>query len=598
MKSLASLHITVLENLGQLCSTDVARDVETTSRRWKDEGDSYLTIVLPRLGKALEKGLADGQWPAHMVNSTWDHHGGLPAYLRGFLSRVFDRSGNLLDSPDVECIWAVRQFCYLTHKVERPCAPERVASAFQQFEKTDQELEGILNGVSPEKMLALQDAFFDLFGELMNELETKVANFELIPRHGPGAVAEKLSPVAKREFAYWPERLERVFPHWRYTMNTPGWRVDHGVPIDSEIPVRVVAVPKTQSTPRIIAIEPAALQYAQQGLKREIYEYIGRGSLGKILGFTDQTRNQEMAREASLSGDLATLDLSEASDRVSFDLVMSLVRKWPHVSDFIADTRSRLADVEGVGIVHLNKFASMGSALTFPIEAMVFTAIAFAAMREADNRPSLSMKQIIGRLSVYGDDIIVPTTVVAHVIDWLHLFGAKVNRTKSFWTGKFRESCGMEYYNGSDVTVVRLRQDLPRSREDAASIASLVDFRNRLYKAGLWQSVRAVDEELDSFIRIPYINDALEHHEPGFLGRISSNPQFLPRKVRYNRPLQKWEYSVPWLKAHSKTYVVDGEPGLLEWFHGALRQRDLVDRYASQERPTSFSIQRRWVDLV
>jgi len=597
VKSLVSLHNAVLADAGTFCTTDVRKDQETLVRRAEDEGDSLVTITLPLLGKALEQGLATKQWPAHMVSPKWQHHGGLPAFMRGFLSRVFDaKTGYLLDDPDVECIWAVRQVCYLTNKVERECSPERVANAFGQFVETDAEIANILDLVPQDERMVLTRTFRRLFSGILDAIEPLVAQYDLIPKHGPGAVAEKLRPLQKREFNYWPERLETVFPHWRYQANLPKWKIDYGVPIEQELPVRVIAVPKTQTTPRIIAIEPAAMQYAQQGLKRELYNRIGEDVLSNFLDFTDQSRNQRLAHEGSVFGNLATLDLSEASDRVAFPLVMELFDSWPHIADYINATRSRIADVPGFGTIELNKFASMGSALTFPVEAMVFLAIAYMGV-ESWARTTIPVNQMIGRISVYGDDIIVPTDSVDHVIRLLHLFGAKVNRTKSFWTGKFRESCGKEFYDGNDVSVVRFRQDFPESRGDAARIAALVDFRNRAFCTGLWKTVRLVDEELDSFINLPLISAIAEQHEPcGFLGRQTVTP-FLPRKVRYNSDYQVWEQLVPYLHGISKEYVLDGDAGLLEWFHVALHQRDLVDRYASEERPTSFAIKRRWTEI-
>ncbi len=593
MKSLFTLHQDVLVNLGRICSIDIARDLETTASRTEDEGDAYLTITLPLLGKALERGLESGAWPAQDVHSKWVHVRGLPAYLRGFLSRVFDeKTGQLLETPDAECIWAVRQFTYLTHKVERDCTPERERLAFDQFVSTDNSLLGLPGRIDRSRLETYRRIARRLFGRVFQECDRKVANWELIPKHGPGAVAEGKSQKERRDYAYWHDRLEGVFPYWRYTVNSVYQSSDQIVTMSDEQPVRVVSVPKTQSTPRIIAIEPAVMQYAQQGLKRELYELIGRGPLKDVLGFQDQTRNRELARTASLTGELGTLDLSEASDRVHWFLVCEMLRDFPHLWDFVWATRSHKADVPFHGVIPLQKFASMGSALTFPIEAMVFTILTVAGVEQAQGR-HLQAGQLPGLISVYGDDIIAPVDAIDHVIDWLEHFGAKVNQRKSFWNGKFRESCGAEYYDGTDVSVVRLRSELPSSRDDAAEIAALVDFRNRAYLAGLWSVVTAVDEGLDPFIRLPYARaDSEERH--AYLHAVT----FLPVSrtgSSWNPDLQRDERRVPVLIPRSVSYRVDGEAGLLEWFHDALSRDDLVDRYDSQERASTFNIKRRWI---
>jgi hypothetical protein len=81
-----------------------------------------------------------------------------------------------------------------------------------------------------------------------------------------------------------------------------------------------------------------------------------------------------MAKEGSVSGEIATIDLSDASDRVSLALVEELFGFNPGFLRFLKLSRSPFAQLPGGELVLLNKFASMGSALTFPVEAMVFTA--------------------------------------------------------------------------------------------------------------------------------------------------------------------------------------------------------------------------------
>ncbi|DAD50811.1 RNA-directed RNA polymerase [ssRNA phage SRR5466369_2] len=598
MKSLLTLHNLVLASVGQHCSIGIDRDVSYLSVRWEDEGDSFLTITLPRFAKALERGLETGQWPGHEPLG-FKRNGGLPAFMRGFLTRIFGKDGRILDDPDVECVWAVRQVCYLSHKIERDCTPERERAAFSQFVRTDGELIGLPGRIDRGKLLSFERTADRLFGDLFSMLDRKIAHYELVPKHGPGAVAERKSQLEKRSYDYWTERLESVFPYWRYTRNTGYAASDLPIPTDTEIPVRVVSVPKTQATPRIIAIEPSSVQYAQQGLKREIYEWIGKHTLGSVLGFQDQSRNQMLACEASISGSHGTLDLSEASDRVHWFLVWRMVHRWPHLWDFLRATRSYRAQVPGEGIIPLQKFASMGSALTFPLEAMIFTILSLCGIEDSRST-KLRTRDLPGVLSVYGDDIIVPVDTVGAVVDWLEHFGAKVNRAKSFWNGKFRESCGAEYYRGTDVSVVRLRQDLPRSQRDAAELASLVDFRNRCYRAGLWVLIPQLDEELESLIRLPLSNVLPTDLELGRFTPYLARETFLPHHPvvwRVNHDYQVKERRVPYLSPRSESYVVDGEAGLLEWFHDSIRQSDLRDRYDSKERSSTFNIKRRWVEV-
>jgi len=264
------------------------------------------------------------------------------------------------------------------------------------------------------------------------------------------------------------------------------------------------------------------MQYMQQAILERFVAGLGSSSLlDPFLRFTDQVPNQDMARDGSLGSGLATLDLSEASDRVSNLLVRSLFNRFPNLQEGIDATRSRQADVPGYGVVRLSKFASMGSALCFPIEAIVFLTCVFLGIQDVLNRPLTrnTIRSFHGKVRVYGDDIIVPVEYVFAVVSRLESFGFKVNKNKSYWNGKFRESCGKDYYDGTDVTVVRVRQEFPARQQDAIKVASLVSLRNQFYARGLWQTCRYLDEQIERFIPFPAVSpdsEALGKHS--FLG--------------------------------------------------------------------------------
>jgi len=597
MKSLLNLHLAVLRDAGLHCSVDVSRDSERISRRFEDEGDSFLTITLPKLAKSLEKGLATGLWPRHDYTAV-RYVGGLPVLLRGFLTRIFTPEGVLLSTPDPDSIWAVRQVCYLTHKVNRPTTPKRQRLAFDQYWQTDAELSELEFSLENSEHREVFLMFSHLFSGLLSKIDRKIENLELIPKHGPGSTADRLKPIQKWDFGYWPDRLESVFPSWKYRSNLTSMPLACPQPLETEIPVKVIAVPKTMSTPRIIAMEPATVQYAQQALKRELYNLVEATDLRLLMGFPDQERNQELARRGSLTGYLATLDLSEASDRLSWALVKFLFRPWPNVLEFLDATRSRVANVNDE-VRPIHKFASMGSALTFPVETMVFLAIASSCQRRSADRRYPSIRSLVNRVSVYGDDIIIPVRTAGSVVTRLENFGFRVNTSKSFWTGLFRESCGAEWYNGTDVSVVRLRADLPRSRSDALLVSKAVSFRNRCYNAGLWQTVRVL-EPLMERMRIPvypsWMTEARPHNG---LVRDTHLSVSYPASVYYRSDIQDLKMKVPHLKEIAYSYSVDGEPGLLKWFHENIaREGDVLTSHDEEERPHAFSIIMRGISWL
>jgi hypothetical protein len=526
MQSLLQLWQETAQQWAVRCRTSTSRDYQTVAVRTKDEGVSFLTITLPRFCDDLQKGLADGKVDRNSFQGfSW--RAGLPAFLGGFLDRIFDRgTGLLLDDPDIEAIRAVRQLTLMFGKILLPCTPARERAAFDAFVEIEKDVRKFDVERTDDDYRQFSRIGSLLFGEVLSELDRKVWQGALYPKHGPGATADRLVANAKWTNREWPERLERIFPSGEYLFHSPKLSEELArvniLPPGAERPVRVISVPKTLKTPRIIAIEPTAMQFMQQGISRDLVEALQRSDsrFPWLLGFRDSESNQLMALEGSITGELATLDLSEASDRVSNQLVRSLLAPFPWLNEGVDACRSRKADVPGKGVIRLAKFASMGSALTFPIEAMVFATVVMVGIEKELGR-QLTLRDVNslkGQVRVYGDDIVVPVRYVHSVVESLETFGFKVNSRKSFWTGSFRESCGKEYYRGHDVTVVRVRDLLPTQRRDTARFAATVSLRNRFYMAGQWGVAGYLDRLLGGLLKAyPTIGPGA-----GVLGRWSA----------------------------------------------------------------------------
>jgi hypothetical protein len=524
MKSLMSLWARMADDMAILCCTSATSDIKTVRRRVENEGLSFLTITLPSLGKSTQKWIDQGEVG---INSSFNYgRRSLPVILRGFFTRVFDLdTGVLLDNPSIDAIFAIRQLTLSFEKISFPCTPARERKAmygFLQCEKEVRESDSNFLESDLERFESMSDL---LFGELFTQMDRDVYYGNLLPKHGPGATADKLTSNGKYDNRSWTTRLETYFPSHKYLIPNYHFRDDLDkvtyLEPGAETPVRVVSVPKTQKTPRIIAIEPTCMQYAQQALLRSFLSAYSRDELlRKLIGFDDQSPNQELARSGSNEGQVATLDLSEASDRVSNQLVRRMTRKWPHLHEFIDSCRSRRADVPGIGVIRLAKYASMGSALCFPVEAMVFTTIIFLGIQSALST-SLSrndIKSFSGQVRVYGDDLIVPVAQVRTVVQELEHFGARVGLSKSFWTGKFRESCGKEYLNGHDVSITRVRQALPTTTADATEVISTVSLRNLLYERGCFD---LTVEWLDNLLTRVLKHFPIVGPDSSVLGRVS-----------------------------------------------------------------------------
>jgi hypothetical protein len=483
-------------------------DGKTIQGRVEHEGLSFLTITLPTFGKDFQKSLDLGYVDRRLFTG-FQRKGELPRFLGGFLDRVFDRSsGRLLDVPDIDAILAIRQLSLMFGKMLLPCSDARVEAAMSNYIQCEKEVR-FRDGVRRESQVRdFKRMSSLLFRHVFTEADREIFNYRVVPKHGPGATAEKLTSNGKYRLRQWPIRLEEIFPALEMLLPSSSY-YDELSDVDflepgSEIPVRVISVPKTLKTPRVIGIEPAAMQYSQQAILPLMLKGIkGDHLLNSLIGFDDQSPNQELARVGSLTGSLATLDLSEASDRVSNQLVRDMLSPWPHLHAAVDASRSRKADVPGFGVQRLAKFASMGSALCFPIEAMVFTTVIFLGIEESLGRP-LRRKDIYAfadEVRVYGDDLIVPVRHVRSVVRALEAFGFLVNTDKSFWSGKFRESCGKEYYAGDDVSIVKVRTMLPTRRRHVSEIISTVSLRNQLYHAGYWDTCRWLDELLSGLLK-------------------------------------------------------------------------------------------------
>lgn len=573
MKSLTLLLREVLLDRGTWCGVSTDRDWKTITTRVEHEGLSFLTITLPTYCDELQKALEEGcvrpgsfsLWRKSKIGA-----GRLPAFLQGFIARVFDpATGELLDEPDVDCIHAIRQITLLLGKINLPCSPERDRKAYARFIQCEKEVRRADTNLAEERIVSFLRLGWHLWGEVFSVLDREIERGELFPRHGPGATADRLLGNAKYRNQQWPRRLDTAFPAGEYLI--PNWRYwQHLQSLDllepgAELPVRVITVPKTLKSPRIIAIEPTCMQYAQQAVSRRLMDLLESDDFRfkGIVGFTDQTLNQDLAREGSLLGNYATLDLSDASDRVSNQLVRKLLAPWQNLSAAVDASRSRKADVPGYGVIRLAKFASMGSALCFPIESIVFATLALLGIERGLNcqlrRQKLSLWA--SQVRVYGDDIIVPTDMTSTVVESLHAFGMKVNLGKSFSTGRFRESCGKEYYAGQDVSVVRVRSVLPTRRSDAREVVSAVALRNQMYKSGLWGVAKHLDDVIEPILRFYPI---VEPTSP-VLGRHSFLGYESQRTCpRLHRPLVKG-YVVRAVPPRDRK-PLDGIAALLKWF--------------------------------
>jgi hypothetical protein len=275
----------------------------------------------------------------------------------------------------------------------------------------------------------------------------------------PLVCSEEMLPVVNE--------VLREVPLWaRYHTETPFSDVAGQCEISScdvvVEPARLIFVEKNAKTHRPICIEPLLNGFMQLGIGGYLKERL------RVLAkqdLTDQRRNQELAWRGSMYGDVATIDLSSASDTLAFSVVFDLLPEaWV---DLLASFRTGHIEYGGREY-ELEKFSSMGNGFTFELETLIFWALSSACTELSGEDQDV--------VSVYGDDIIVPVKAVDLLMASLTWCGFNLNREKSFWTGRFRESCGADYLAGESVR--------PTFKKDRLSPQWLFVFHNWAFEQG------------------------------------------------------------------------------------------------------------------
>lgn len=251
-----------------------------------------------------------------------------------------------------------------------------------------------------------------------------------------------------------------------------------GAPVQPDI---ILQVPKNDKSNRTIGVGTVAGIAAQHVVESYVRSCLN--SYGIDLN-TLADIHRRLAYLGSRSDlDLATLDLSMASDTISLGLLAALLNST-HSNEHCrtlyykfllcrADTYSLNGEIR---VYH--KAGPMGNAAIFGTETALFlaliTAIGFVCLTQLcdeetyenyfDSLEDLARKfdidyGIVSRGSSFGDDMVLflpqcllrDEDVQSFVCCALEEVGLTLNTEKSFFTGDFRESCGADYRDGKLV---------------------------------------------------------------------------------------------------------------------------------------------------
>lgn len=228
--------------------------------------------------------------------------------------------------------------------------------------------------------------------------------------------------------------MEKAFPQWD-AWTKPEFAVGN----------HIITVPKNAKTDRTIAIEPGLNTWIQLGIGKSIRRRL------RFAGYNldSDLKNQRGAFVGSLDDSLATIDFRAASDTIAREVVELLLPYEWFVPLNAARSQNYILDKD---VRRAEKFSTMGNGFTFELESLIFLACALAVCE------TLGLDDTA--VSVFGDDIILPSEAVAEYTALVGFLGFEINKQKSFSVGPFRESCGSYYFNGVDVKPFFIKKDL------------------------------------------------------------------------------------------------------------------------------------------
>lgn len=576
---------------------DWERDLNRSLHELVNRGMRFLTIDLPALRKHFDKCLEEGQYTPSclFLSKRASKRIQVPAYGKDLYLQIFDTQGKLRPEPNTCAIADLRQLFEGMGKLFLLCKQEAIDEEIQNFLIIEEELrrptlqwesdtlfEGanchsvhfrdILNvpvndkfgfGLDRRSLVDLQpsdaedlqrtcDIISSLFGDFGSEMDHRGVSER--PKHGTGRVSNLAKNHTKYDFSVWPSKLDRIFPYDLYATHDLGYSAYNDdrfskVLMNHEHPSKLIAVPKTMSGPRLIGSEPNYHQWIQQLVLRQIETRIKGTPLKHCVSFGNQMPNRELAISSSIDGYYTTVDLKNASDRLSSWTVERALRGNISFLERVHACRTRTMKGTLRGspfVIRLKKCFTQGSACTFPVQTVIYSMVAIAANIITNGRRVnySSITRAARETRVFGDDIIVPTHVLPKLLEILSFLQLKVNLNKTFHKGKFRESCGIDAFDGVNVTPARLRSYSSNPSHEVAT--SMLQSSNNFFERGMWH--------VSEWIRLHLSRYELPTLKPGESGGLTSFCGYSEShlKRRFNKLYQRFEVRIHHLVSNSK----------------------------------------------
>jgi len=513
-----------------------------------------------------------------------DNRGDKPQFPE-WISPLFDE---FCRSGSISCLKYLRQLLLFCYKTRKEPTHEQLLEAQASFVDTD-------NGID-----VFDDAFmrqlrhryyYTCAKHLISRITGRCRWSEIVPHHGPGSVFPSRRPDEKTHFGTIYSTIQELYPYDQYFCPLPSFwdqvfvKGDADIAQSDSIVSRLVAVPKDSRGPRLICVHPSESIWIQQGQRQVLEHAIERNPLTSgYINFTNQMVNGLLAKEASSSQEFVTLDLSEASDRISCSLVRHLFGDYTY--KYLSCARATHVQLLNGRLHRLRKWAPMGNALTFPVESLIFWALVRSSIYTGYG-------ENCNQIYVFGDDIIFPTRYYARVHECLVAAGLKVNSNKTFRSGFFRESCGVEAYKGFDITPLRMRAGDIITTQDCIS---MLDLAKRLRQAGYEFAASRIYSDIRRTRTLPLCND------PNASGIYEFVSYDLGKLFLYE-PSLKWRPNHRWAVPGRQVRSVLSDPPNHDWYHVldsimAIDRSPLRDRGLEYPLPYTAKLSYGWLNCL
>lgn len=554
---------------GHYSFADYTRDLDTLKHRIKAEGIGFATKTLPTLGLGLIQLAAhqEASFPQFKMRRGMEY----PAFLGRLFRLALEECDTFVRQTAFDILYSIT---VAFKKLKGPYEKKVLLKQFSSFVEVDRELEEL--DLFEESTFSIMESARSIIHSILRDVTLDRVRL-FMPRPGPGATNTPTEKIDRYRPSVLYKQINNVLDYqewwypslWDACCESRKFLSLHAEGVDFPT-ARFKFVDKVYGKPRGICIEENEMQVMQQAFRKALYKEIQK-ALYPQIAFDDQSINAELAFRSSITSDDATIDMSDGSDRVYRGLVSWLFQDNQELHDALMALSTKyivppveLSD-EFPDLIRTQKYAPMGSALCFPVMSLVHYALC-AAIIEHSTFDNLKTREFIRRIHVYGDDIIVPVDVVDDIFYWLPKFGMKLNTTKSFYAGQFRESCGVHAYQGVDVTPVYVKYVPNHNTTDAQ--ASILENERDLFRKGFDHSADLLRAQFsEHYGHVPFVPKGLSL--AGFARTFDDDDlrRFkLQSSRKWSKRFQCWKYKVTKVKKQTVQKEIKSELGAyLRW---------------------------------